>query len=117
MNLGYNGSMLPDYKYPHSQISSLYHTRQPSTNYPKPLSERYPRSAVSSLYDNNSLHNLSIKSLPISRSNYQIPKKIKTWDEREEISNEIASQSQRHSLGYCSECRKLFSGKKWCRPC
>ncbi|GES82587.1 kinase-like domain-containing protein [Rhizophagus clarus] len=47
---------------------------------------------------------------------YQTYQEIIPWDERE-VDDELYPQSQKLSLGWCMECRKLFSGKKWCRPC
>ncbi|CAB5364786.1 unnamed protein product [Rhizophagus irregularis] len=121
MNLGFNGSMIPEYKntkyyqhsrarIPSSQSQSSYPPRQTSTNHPRSVSERYSRSTTSSLHDNSSLKNESIKSF----SYYH--KKIRSWDEREVINDEIL-QLQKHSSELCPECRKLFNEKKWCRPC
>ncbi|PKY46708.1 kinase-like protein [Rhizophagus irregularis] len=121
MNLGFNGSMIPEYKntkyyqhsrarIPSSQSQSSYTPRQTSTNHPRSVSERYSRSTTSSLHDNSSLKNESIKSF----SYYH--KKIRSWDEREVINDEIL-QLQKHSSELCPECRKLFNEKKWCRPC
>ncbi|CAG8612156.1 12636_t:CDS:2, partial [Rhizophagus irregularis] len=116
MNLGFNGSMIPEYKntkyyqhsrarIPSSQSQSSYPPRQTSTNHPRSVSERYSRSTTSSLHDNSSLKNESIKSF----SYYH--KKIKSWDEREVINDEIL-QLQKHSSELCPECRKLFNEKK-----
>jgi hypothetical protein len=146
MNLGFNGSMLPDYKntkycqYPRNPLSQSssqpsYPPRQTSTNHPKSLSERISRSTTNSLYDNNSLNNESIKSYPSYQQTYQTSIiKIKSWDEREEVNDGKSQTSQipqspqsphslktlqslRPSSELCAECGKLFNGKKWCRPC
>ncbi|PKK69245.1 kinase-like protein, partial [Rhizophagus irregularis] len=47
---------------------------------------------------------------------YQTYQEMKPWDERE-MDDELYPQSQKLSLGWCMECRKLFTGKKWCRSC
>ncbi|CAB4495453.1 unnamed protein product [Rhizophagus irregularis] len=47
---------------------------------------------------------------------YQTYQEMKPWDERE-MNDELYLQSLKLSLGWCMECRKLFTGKKWCRSC
>ncbi|GBB95735.1 hypothetical protein RclHR1_02600004 [Rhizophagus clarus] len=132
MNLGFSGSMLPEYKntkyyqYPRnnlpSQQSQPSSYSQKQTYYSKPRSERRSKSTTSSIRDNVSLNNESIKSFPCNftynnniNNDYRAPPKKKSWDEIEEINDEI-SLSRRPSL-LCTECGKPFSGMKWCGPC
>ncbi|CAB4418270.1 unnamed protein product [Rhizophagus irregularis] len=59
--------------------------------------------------------NYSLILYDYNHANESYRQRIKPRYERE-INNESYPQSQKLSLGRCMECRKLFTGKKWCRP-
>ncbi|PKC14045.1 kinase-like protein [Rhizophagus irregularis] len=61
--------------------------------------------------------NYSLILYDYNHANEGYRQRIKPSRYEREINNESYPQSQKLSLGRCMECRKLFTGKKWCRPC